>query len=184
MKFLSETCLFVRQFLRNRREVGSVIPSSPFLVRTMLAVPSLAPARKILELGAGLGCMTEGIVRRMRPDASVTVVEVNPVFCRELRKRFTDPRVRVLNLSVFALAAHRTERFDCIISSIPLANFTPAEQERLVEEVTRVLAPDGVYVQYQYSLISLRLLRKRFRSVRVRFVPLNIPPAFVYICDA
>ena len=56
-----------------------------------------------------------------------------------------------------------------------------AEQESLFREISAVLAPAGVYVQFQYSLKSLYLLKKYF-SVRLRFTLFNIPPAFVYVC--
>lgn len=175
--------MFLGGFLKNRKEVGSVVQSSPFLARGMVGDEAFAEARNILELGPGLGGITGEIVRRMRPDATLTLVELNGDFCRELRKRFAaDARVRVLNLSALALAKHSAEPADYIVSSIPLANMNAAAQEKLFDEVKKALAPKGVFVQFQYSVMSLGLLKKCFSSVGVRFTVLNFPPAFIYVC--
>lgn len=182
MNFISETKLFLNGFFKNWKETGSVMPSSSFLARKMMNNPSFAKAKTILELGPGLGCVTEEIVRNMRPDATLTLVEINPVFCRELMKRFKEPQVRVLNISASQMSEYVREPVDYIISGIPLANLSNAKQSELFEAIRGVLAPAGVYVQFQYSFFSLRLLRKHFRSVAVRFTLFNIPPAFVYVC--
>lgn len=181
MNFATETKLFLNEFLKNRKAVGSVIRSSSFLARKMTYGRSFKNAKTIVELGPGLGCITKRIVRSMHPLATLTTVEINPDFCRELRKRFAEPRVRVLNVGAEHMSRYIAEPVDYIASGIPLANLSEAEQTALFTEIRNVLAPKGVYVQFQYSLASLELLKKYF-SVRLRFTPFNIPPAFVYMC--
>ena len=182
MNFISETKLFVGAFLKNRKDVGSVISSSSFLARKMINDPSFANAGNIVELGPGLGCVTEEIVRRMHSEAVLTLVEINPDFCDELRKRFEEPRIRVLNISALEMSKFVREPVDYIISGIPIANLSDVKQSELFDAIRDALAPAGVYVQFQYSLLSLRLLRKHFHSVDIRFTLFNIPPAFVYVC--
>jgi phospholipid N-methyltransferase len=46
----------------------------------------------------------------------------------------------------------------------------------------KVLGTTGTYIQYQYSLNALRKLKDTFKSVDLNFTPMNIPPAFVFVC--
>ena len=50
--------LFTRSFLRHPLQTGSLVPSSRFLVRRMLAQVDWQHARVVVELGPGLGCFT------------------------------------------------------------------------------------------------------------------------------
>ena len=50
--------VFLQQFLKNPRQVGSVIPSSRYLERRVVALAEIATARTIVELGTGTGGMT------------------------------------------------------------------------------------------------------------------------------
>ena len=47
----------------------------------------------------------------------------------------------------------------------------------------RILGPRGVMVVIQYSPLMLGEFRRRFRSVRWRITPWNVPPAFLFACS-
>src|SRR5690349_5389013 len=60
---------FLRGFLRGPRTVGSVAPSSSYLVRAMLETADVEHRQMLAEFGPGTGVFTTEIVRRMHPDA-------------------------------------------------------------------------------------------------------------------
>ena len=66
--------LFGRNFIKHPRMLGSLIPSSRFLVNHVLAEVDWNRARVFLEYGPGVGTFTAEILRRMRPDAVLIVV--------------------------------------------------------------------------------------------------------------
>jgi phospholipid N-methyltransferase len=45
------------------------------------------------------------------------------------------------------------------------------------------LAPDGVFLVLQYSVFVRKQLHRLFGSVRQRWSPLNVPPAFLFACE-
>ena len=69
LKPLSEALLFASNFLRHPNMLGSIIPSSRFLVDLVLEPIDWGRARVIVEYGPGIGTFTGEILRRMRSDA-------------------------------------------------------------------------------------------------------------------
>lgn len=173
---------FIKGFLKNWKEVGSVIPSSRFLVNKMIEPIDFKKAKVIVELGPGLGCFTNKILEMMRKDARLIIFEISPDFCNELRKS-EDSRLTVLNVSALDMAYHMKEiRADYVISGIPLSTLTEDSRLVLLKAIKNILSKDGVYVQFQYSLGAYKKLKLLFNKVILNFTPLNAPPAFVYQC--
>ncbi len=182
MDFIKEAGIFLSEFARHRKEVGSIANSSRFLAKKMISDPAFREARRIVELGPGLGSITKQIVRQMHPDATLKVFETNKNFCEKLREKFADPRVTILNVSACSLSERLPYKADYIVSGIPLAVLGREEHLFLLREIEKTLDREGVFVQFQYSLASYRRLKQFFPSIEILFVPLNIPPAFVYVC--
>ncbi|HEY8360586.1 MAG TPA: methyltransferase type 12, partial [Ramlibacter sp.] len=65
-----ESFAFLRGFLRNPAQVGSVIPSSPQLEQRLLQCAKVADARTVVELGPGTGGTTRALLGAM-PSAAV-----------------------------------------------------------------------------------------------------------------
>lgn len=185
-RMLRSKFLFTRSFLRHPLRTGSLVPSSRFLVRRMLAQVDWQQARVVVELGPGLGCFTREIVRRMRPDAVLIAIEMNRTFARTLRKTITDHRLFVvegsaLNLDTI-LARFEFTHADCIISGLPFANMDNTIRESILQKCRRVLSRRGQLVLFQYRLVLLPALASIFRSIERTYEPLNIPPAHVFFC--
>ena len=84
--------LFGRNFLKHPKMLGSLIPSSRFLVNHVLREVDWARARVFLEYGPGVGTFTTEILRLMRPDAVLIVLETNADFVRYVRNRIWPDR--------------------------------------------------------------------------------------------
>src|SRR5580700_7078648 len=88
--------LFARNFFRHPRMLGSIVPSSRFLIKQLLEPIDWTQARVIVEYGPGVGGITAEILRRMRPDAMLIAIETNPDFVKYLRDSIKDERLRVV----------------------------------------------------------------------------------------
>ena len=66
--------LFARNFFLHPRMLGSIVPSSRFLIRQLLEPVDWAQARVIVEYGPGVGVITSEVLRRMRPDAMLIAI--------------------------------------------------------------------------------------------------------------
>src|SRR5258708_30502229 len=91
--------LVARNLFRNPRMRGSIVPSSRFLIKQLLEPIDWAQARVIVEYGPGVGGITAEILRRMRPDASLIAIEINPEFVSFLRSPPEDELLHVVHAS-------------------------------------------------------------------------------------
>src|SRR3546814_9904895 len=83
--------MFARGFLKNPVMVGSVIPSSRFLIEKILAPVNWGRADVFVEFGPGVGTITKPILDRLKPDAKLIAVDTNADFCASLRHEFAAP---------------------------------------------------------------------------------------------
>jgi phospholipid N-methyltransferase len=181
---IHERIRFFRSFLANPRQVGAILPTSRRAVRDMLDMANFAQARCVVELGAGTGVYTEEIVGRLHPDARFLAFEVDPELVATLDGRFEDPRLQVINDSAENVGDYLDgAEVDIIVSGLPFTSLPEPVKRNIFDQITRVLAPDGVMVAIQYSTMVQRDLRRIFASVRRRVSPLNVPPAFLFRCS-
>ena len=178
--------LFARNFFRHPRMLGSIVPSSRFLIKQLLEPIDWAQARVIVEYGPGVGSITAEMLRRMRPDASLIAIETNPEFVCFLRSSSVDERLHVVEASaesvVEILRQHGHEKANYIISGIPFSTISAPLRERILCKTCSVLEPRGSFLVYQFSTRVLQDLRRIFRYVRHQFEPLNVLPAHLFFC--
>ena len=183
---LVQTALFAKNFLQHPLMLGSFIPSSRFLIRTLLGELDFDRARVIVEYGPGVGTFTHEILARMRPDAILVALETNREFVHFLQRSTTDPRLQVVHGSAAAvqgaLKAHGVRKADFVISGIPFSTLPAAEREAVLHATRAVLQPQGAFLVYQFSPMVLANLRQVFSQVRRGFQPLNMPPAQLFYC--
>ncbi|MEK6849737.1 MAG: rRNA adenine N-6-methyltransferase family protein [Nanoarchaeota archaeon] len=162
---------FLIESLKHPFKVGALTPSSPHLVKAMLAPVDWTTVKTVVEFGPGTGVMTRGILRRMRPDAKLVAYELNKKFIEKLTG--TDARLTIKQQS----AELMTEKPDVIISSLPLAAMPSAVVERILTRATIA----KVFVQFQYTQKLETRLAQHFTYSR-RWIAKNIPPAHAYVC--
>lgn len=185
-KTLATYWRFLLAGLLKQAQTGAIVPSQRFLVNQML-VPIPANYRgRIFELGAGTGALTLRLAEKC-PKANILACEINPVLAHDLEYRLAAAglgrRVRVYFGPAEQLLAEHASKGDApefVLSGIPLGNLDRAKVLTLVKGVHGVLAPAGVYIQFQYSLIDRKKIKKQFSRLRTVPVLLNFPPAVVY----
>jgi phospholipid N-methyltransferase len=205
---LAENALFLREYVRHFHTTGAILPSGRYLAAALTRFVrghSDGP-RKILEVGPGTGAVTRRIVCGMGRADSLDLVELNGTFVAQLNRRFqaepefqaVAPRARVLHCPIEDLPGE--EKYDVIVSGLPLNNFSPAEVEHILAVLCGRLSPQGMFSFFEYiamrparALVSGRTGRARLRGigramravlerheVRRDAVWLNVPPAWVH----
>jgi len=174
---------FFRGFLRSPEKVGSIIPSSRFMERRIIAFSELDEARCVVELGPGTGGTTRAILDAMRPDARLLTIELDPDFSAIL-EGFGDPRLvahtgSATDLSVI-LAEHGLPAADVVISGIPFSTMPKAIGTSIIEAIRDNLAPGGRFVAYQFRGHVGRLTKPILGKPEVEFELLNVPPMRFY----
>lgn len=178
--------VFLQQFLKHPRQVGSIIPSSRYMERRVVALAEVASAKTIVELGTGTGGITRAILRAMASDARLVGIEINPRF-QQLLARVQDARL----IPHFGSAEHLAEILrehqlpapDAVISGIPFSTMDPGLGTRILTAIADALAPSGRFVAYQVSAQVARLARPVMGEPLRQVEFLNIPPMRLYRWD-
>lgn len=196
--------LFLNESIKSFSTTASVVPSSPYLARAMLRSIDFSGATSLVEVGVGTGPMTQELLRRMRPDARLYALDINPRFIDYLRSAIDDSRLIPIAGSAedlgTILAARGVVQADAIVSSLGLSTMPEAVRKRILREMKRHLRPSGVFSQFQYlharhaprclsffgmdAFCEEQFLRQYFGRVSLHTVLRNFLPATVYTCWA
>ena len=178
--------LFARNFLRHPKMLGSLIPSSRFLINHLLNQIDFQRSRCIVEYGPGVGNITQELLARMHSDCKLIAIEMNEDFAAFLKHHLHDPRLHVLHDSAAEVSRIirdlKIECADYIISGIPYSTMPVALRNHILRESKRVLDPDGAFLIYQFSNAVLPHLEANFSRVHQEFEPLNVLPARLFYC--
>ena len=176
---------FFKGFLRNPREVGSIIPSSRFLTRRVMDCARVRSARVVVELGPGTGVLTRQMLEIMRPNAKLVAIEILPDFVEILRDHLPDRRLHVYRGSATDVEAALREagesKADVVISGIPFSTMESGEGYRTLAAAKRVLGPRGRFVAYQFRSAVRRLAEPVFGHPETHSGFWNIPPMKIYV---
>ncbi|WP_150910597.1 class I SAM-dependent methyltransferase [Marinobacter halotolerans] len=180
---MSKPWLFLRRFVNCPLAVGSVLPSSRYLVRSMVAGIDWPRVETVAELGAGTGVITDAIDHSRHPDSRFLSFECDDNMRHALADRY--PSVNFCQ-DAFRLRTELRERqlqgLDCVVSGLPLFNFPDRERRLLLTDIHELLNPGGVFVAFQYTRVLKPFLVSMYDEMETYFVWANLPPAFVYLC--
>ena len=183
---LSDTTLFLQEWLVNPQRTGSVVPSSRQLAAAMARWLPRNPESFVLELGPGTGAVTAALLKRGLREDRLIAIDNNPNLTKLLRKRF--PQAQIITGDAWhmdtLLGSLRVpvESVGAVISSLPLLNFPVDQAEALAQKIRDVLEPQGNWVQYSYRIDKLRPRgASSFRLHASKIVWLNFPPARVSV---
>jgi phospholipid N-methyltransferase len=178
--------LFAKNFFKHPRMLGSIIPSSRFLINRLLGQVDWARAKVMVEYGPGVGTFTREILDRMVPDATLVVLETNPEFVSYLRESIPDPRLRIVHRSAAdverVLSEQGLGRADYVISGIPFSTIPEPLRQQIVQSTRDALRPGGAFLVYQFSPKVQPYLEHAFERVTRSFEPLNVLPAQLFYC--
>lgn len=174
--------LFLRRWLANPLQMGSIVPSSPDLGRRIAALVDRGPDEVVVELGAGTGAVTRALLAGGVPAERLVVVEIVPEMAQHLTR--TLPGVTVIEGDAFALrealptAMHG--KVGTAICGIPLV-LLPIEQQRRFVNAVEAVAPGRGFLLYTYCVTSpLPWKALGLTARREAFTPFNLPPASVW----
>lgn len=175
--------LFLRTFIRKPKQIGSVWPSSGFLARKMVEQVPWHEVDTIAEVGSGTGAITKDIQLHLFEKTKVFLFEKDERLREILQQEFPEffccqNAVHLQN----EINQHGVKQLDCVISGLPFFNFSMELRERLLQQIVDALKPGGYFIAFQYSLQMRKLLSGLFHIERILYTPLNLPPAFIYVC--
>jgi phospholipid N-methyltransferase len=194
--------VFFFESLKSISSTASIFPSSRFLTSALVRPIDFNNAKTIVELGIGTGVITVELLRRMRSDATLYGIEINPAFVTHVREKIRDPRFVPILGGAERLGSIMNQRnvkqANAIVSSLGLTSMTHEQRSSILQQAAIHLTAEGVLTQYQYlhaggepnwsSALGVKrfaeeqFLRLYFREVQSEIVIWNLPPASVFTC--
>jgi phosphatidylethanolamine/phosphatidyl-N-methylethanolamine N-methyltransferase len=178
-----DAALFFGLWLRKPLQIAAVTPSSGHLAAAMAGLVDLDRPGPVLELGAGTGSLTRGLLHAGCPAERLIALEREPMLAAALRRKFPGITTIVGDATALGelLARHRIERLSAVVSSLPIKWFPLAAQRAVVEPCLARLEPGGRLLQMTNAFASpVAIGPLGIAGARVAQVWLNLPPAQIW----
>lgn len=179
-----EEIRFFKGWMDKPKAVGSIFPTSSVTARRMASVIDVGSGLPVLELGPGTGVITRAILERGVEPHRLYCVEHSKNFVRDLRREF--PGVNLIQGDAFGLHVALGERagltFDCVVSAVPLLNFSTERRVAFVNDVLSRIPSGRPVIQITYGPMSpVPVGRGDYVVEHFDFVIRNLPPAQLWI---
>ena len=179
-QFFGPWGVFFQGFLEHPVMVGSIIPSSRFTIRKMLAPVDWEQCRLFVEYGPGVGTFCRPVLDRLRRDGTLIVIDTNPLFIDYLKRTIGDSRFIAVHGSAedveAIIRAHGFEHADYVLSGLPFSTLPEGVGPRIAAATHRAIRPGGAFLTYQFSKVARDLTAQYFARVDDGFEWLNILP--------
>ncbi len=172
--------VFFEGFLQHPVMVGSIIPSSGFTIRKMLAPVKWDECRLFVEYGPGVGTFCRPVLDRLRRDGELIVIDTNPLYIDYLKRTIRDSRFHAVLGSAEdveeIVRAHGHDQADYVLSGLPFSTLPDGVGPNIAAATHRVIREGGAFLTYQFSNVARDLTAKHFPRVETDFEWLNILP--------
>ncbi|MEG0425120.1 MAG: rRNA adenine N-6-methyltransferase family protein [Cetobacterium sp.] len=177
--------IFFKEFLKNTKQIGSIIPSSSFLSKAIVSKINYKTANVIVELGAGTGVFTELLINNLNPNTKLFVFEINPLLYKTLYNKFSHfENIYIINASAEnltnILSFYGVNKVDYILSGLPFFNFSLTLRNRIFTNIYSSLKLSGELILFQYTKFLENDFKDFFEINNLEKVYLNFPPANIY----
>ena len=176
---------FIKESLKSLKEVGTIFPSSKFVVDKMVAPINFKKKLIILELGSGSGVITKKLLENMSCDSQLICFETNKKFYQELKK-INNEKMILINESAEMMESYLNEfdidNVDYIVSSVPLVSLPKEITNKILSVSVEILGKSGKLIQLQYTKLLDKRLKSYYNQIDIQFTHKNYLPAFIYTC--
>ena len=180
-KAIIEHGIYLKKFFMNPFKLGSVAPTSKSSANFL--AKHIDKNGYIIELGAGTGSLTAGILDAGIDPKKLIAIEIDPTFCKMLEKKF--PNLKIIcadarNLKEI-LSDEVLKNISCIVSAMPLLHLSKNIRIKVISAITECIEDKGKYIQVSYSPIS-PVPWKEFNLKQERYGTIfkNIPPITIF----
>lgn len=183
-RFLGPWGVFFRGFVKHPVMVGSIIPSSSRTINKMLAPVDWKNTNLFVEYGPGVGTFCQPVLDRMKPDAKLLVIDLNPDFIEYLRKTIHDSRF----VAVHGSAADVNQiihdfgysHADYILSGLPFSTLPDNLGPKIAMETARALRSGGAFLVYQFRARARDFMAPHFEQIDNGFEAWNVLPCHLF----
>lgn len=178
---------WLNQYMNYLDENKRIHPESTYLAQRMTPKVSLSEADVIVELSPGTTGCTEEIIRKMRKDATLVLIETDSNVVHFLKERYSAfDRITIVKTDTIhlkeTLQALKIKKVDLIISGLPFGRFDSVKTNIILKEIKTVLSDTGIFVTFQYTKLRKPHFEKVFGRVKYQHEFRNLPPVYLFHC--
>jgi phosphatidylethanolamine/phosphatidyl-N-methylethanolamine N-methyltransferase len=175
--------VFFGLWLRRPLHIAAVTPSTRPVADAMARLADLARRGPVLELGAGTGSLTDGLIRAGCMPDRIIAIEREAALAALLRRRF--PAARVIEGDATWIDAllrdHGVDRLCAVVSSLPIKWFPPAAQRAILYPCLERLDRHGRFLQLTNAVVSpIAVDPATVAARRAALVWRNLPPVQIW----
>lgn len=176
--------VFFKGFVKHPVMVGSIIPSSATTVKKMLEPVKWDECDVFVEYGPGVGTFCRPVLERMKPDATLIVIDLNPDFIDYLSRSIGDSRFYPIHGSadnvqqILQDLGH--EKADYILSGLPFSTLPDQLGPKIAKETHEALRPGGAFLVYQFVKRARDFMTPHFDRIDSGYSVWNILPCHLF----
>ena len=183
-KILGPWGVFFKGFVKHPRMVGAIVPSSHWVVEAMLDKVDWANCDLFVEYGPGVGTFCQAVLDRLKPDARLLVIDLNPEFIDYLSKEFRDSRFIPVHGSAAdvrkIIAEAGFDHADYILSGLPFSTLPDNLGPVIAEETAKAIRTGGAFLVYQYRARARDFMAPHFATIDHKLEYRNLPPCHLF----
>ena len=183
-RFFGPWGVFFKGFVKHPVMVGSIIPSSDRTVKKMLAPVDWDNTKLFVEYGPGVGTFCQPVLDRMRPDATLLVIDLNEDFIDYLRETIRDSRFIAVHGSASdvneIISQFGFKHADYVLSGLPFSTLPNNLGPVIAEATARAIRPGGAFLVYQFRARARDFMTPHFRRIDSGYEAWNILPCHLF----
>src|SRR5437899_4164929 len=151
----ADASVFFALWLQKPLRIAAANPSGARLADAVGRCIDLKRPGPSLELGAGTGSLTQGLVRAGCPPERIIALESEPALVAVLRREF--PAITVIEddaTQIGGYLAGKVGRLASVVSSLPIKWFPVEAQRAIVRPCLDLLGPGGRFLQLTNAFTS------------------------------
>lgn len=168
-EYVVDSAIFAWEYLRSsqaRQALGTPLLCSPAVARELSSymIPSDddQTSRYFVEAGAGTGAITKFLIRQLRPQDQLHVVEMQKrLYDRLVEKYGKLTNVFIHHAPLQEWKAPEGMKFNAVISTIPLNNLPSTTVKEILSKIEQLAKPNGFVSSIEYA--GTTTLSKFFR---------------------
>lgn len=176
--------VFFKGFLKHPVMVGSIIPSSRFTIKKMLAPVDWDNTKLFVEYGPGIGTFCQPVLDRLRRDGTLIVIDTNPDFIAYLTRTITDSRFHAVHGSaadvIQIIGSLGFDHADYVLSGLPFSTLPEGVGPAIGKATGNVVRPGGAFLVYQFSAKCRDYMAPYFDRIDQGFELWNILPCKLF----
>jgi phosphatidylethanolamine/phosphatidyl-N-methylethanolamine N-methyltransferase len=178
----ADATIFFGLWLQKPLRIAAANPSGARLADAIARHVELERPGPVLELGAGTGSLTRGLVRAGCPPERIIALEREPRLVTVLRREF--PGMTVIEGDATRIGEYlegRAERLSAVVSSLPIKWFPVEAQRAIVKQCFELLGPSGRFLQLTNAFSSpLAIDQLGIAGQEICRIWLNLLPAQIW----